>query len=168
MPPADSAAPPSERQSPVVIAAQRLAIRIESLVAEVDRLRADNAFLRREIRKATAILEAGSAAAAPHAPERRKVTELLGRGHRGPTGAHAHKMRVTPAEVTADVVRAVLVKLGESTAAEITAEINRARATISNGARSGAVSGRAVRFLAERAGALATAGEHGTRRYRLR
>jgi hypothetical protein len=56
------------------------------------------------------------------------------------------------------VVRAVLVKLGESTAAEIAQEITLA------GVR---VSGRAVRFLAEHAGATATVGEDHRRRYRL-
>ena len=56
------------------------------------------------------------------------------------------------------MVRAVLVKLGESTASEIAEEITLA------GVR---VSGRAVRFVAEQAGAEATVGEDRRRRYRL-
>jgi hypothetical protein len=60
--------------------------------------------------------------------------------------------------VNADVVRAVLVKLGEATASEIAAEITSAGAP---------VGGRAVRFLAERAGATTRVGEDGQRRYRL-
>jgi hypothetical protein len=57
------------------------------------------------------------------------------------------------------VVHAVIAKLGgEATAAEIAAEITR------NGVP---VSGRAVRFLAERAGAQTVVGEDGQRRYRV-
>jgi hypothetical protein len=52
----------------------------------------------------------------------------------------------------------VLVKLGEATASEIATEITSAGAP---------VGGRAVRFLAERAGATTRVGEDGQRRYRL-
>jgi hypothetical protein len=81
----------------------------------------------------------------------------LPRRRRRPRGKAA-KGRATPKEVTSDVVRAVLVKLGESTASEIAAEITNAGAP---------VGGRAVRFLAERAGATTRVGEDGQRRYRL-
>ena len=56
------------------------------------------------------------------------------------------------------MVRAVLVKLGEATASEIATEITLAGAP---------VGGRAVRFLAERAGATTRVGDDGQRRYRL-
>jgi hypothetical protein len=60
--------------------------------------------------------------------------------------------------VTTDVVRAVIAKLGQGTASEIASEITRAGVK---------VSGRAIRFLAERAGAETFRGEDGRRRYRL-
>ena len=66
--------------------------------------------------------------------------------------------RATPPEVTTEVVRAVIAKLGQGTAAEIASEITRAGVK---------VSGRAVRFLAERAGAETFRGDDGQRRYRL-
>jgi hypothetical protein len=60
--------------------------------------------------------------------------------------------------VTTEVVRAVIAKLGQGTAAEIASEITRAGVK---------VSGRAVRFLAERAGAETFRGDDGQRRYRF-
>jgi hypothetical protein len=60
--------------------------------------------------------------------------------------------------VTTEVVRAVLAKRGAATASEIAGEITAAGAV---------VSGRAIRFLAERAGAQTFVGEDGQRRYRL-
>jgi hypothetical protein len=156
----DGATSAAERQSPLVLAAQRLVARIEGLVVEVAKLRADNASLRREVRDAVALLDtAGSVAVTGrrtvrgHAASATKPTATRHR-RRG----RAAKGRATPAEVTADVVRAVLVKLGESTASEIAAEITSAGAP---------VGGRAVRFLAERAGATTRVGEDGQRRYRL-
>jgi hypothetical protein len=155
----DGAAPLLERQSPLVMAAQRLVIRIEALVDEVAKLRADNASLRREIRSAVALFEgAGASFTDGHRQfggRPASITRLTtGRRRR----RRAAKGRATPAEVTSDVVRAVLVKLGESTASEIAAEITSAGAP---------VGGRAVRFLAERAGATTRVGEDGQRRYRL-
>jgi hypothetical protein len=149
----------AERQSPLVVAAQRLVGRIEVLVVEVAKLRSDNASLRREVRDAVALLEsAGSAhSAGPRAGRARSASTKTGPGRRRRRG-HASKSRATPAEVTSDVVRAVLVKLGEATASEIAAEITSAGAP---------VGGRAVRFLAERAGATTRVGEDGQRRYRL-
>ncbi len=138
----DGASSSVDRQSPLVLAAQRLVGRIEGLVLEVAKLRSDNAALRREVRDAVALLETA-------------VKSAAGRHRRR---GRAPKGRATPAEVTTDVVRAVLVKLGEATAAEIAAEITSAGAP---------VGGRAVRFLAERAGATTRVGEDGQRRYRL-
>ena len=158
----DGATSTAERQSPLVMAAQRLVGRIEVLVAEVAKLRADNASLRREVRDAVALLDSAG------------VQHNNGNGHRAVRGRVAAaakaaagrrrrkprtpKGRATPAEVTSDVVRAVLVKLGEATASEIAQEITSAGAP---------VGGRAVRFLAERAGATTRVGEDGQRRYRL-
>ncbi|HWF57538.1 MAG TPA: hypothetical protein VG520_04215 [Candidatus Dormibacteraeota bacterium] len=155
----DGATPATERQSPLVGAAQRLVTRIEALVDEVAKLRADNASLRREVRDAVALLDsAGVDAADGHRAVRGRPVSiskpLAGRRRR----RRAPKGRATPAEVTSDVVRAVLVKLGEATASEIATEITSAGAP---------VGGRAVRFLAERAGATTRVGEDGQRRYRL-
>ena len=164
----EEAAQTSDRQSPLVTAAQRLVVRIEMLVDEVTRLRADNVVLRREVREAVAMLDgAGTVAGgAAHGRGAKSVIPPDGRRKRRTRG-RAPKGRATPAEVTSDVVRAVLIKLGESTASEIAAEINRARAQSTTGARSESVGGRAVRFLAERAGATTTVGDDGQRRYRF-
>lgn len=166
----DGASTTVDRTSPLVTAAQRLVGRIEALVEEVARLREDNATLRREVREAVALLDsAASAGADGHrtlqgrtmlvakvkAPARRRRRGRLPKG------------RATPADVTADVVRAVLVKLGEATASEIAAEITRARVQAAVVGSTAPVGGRAVRFLAERAGATTRVGEDGQRRYRL-
>jgi hypothetical protein len=144
--------------------AQRMVGQIEALTDEMAALRADNEALRRELQDAVAMMERASAAlggagiggrrrraAAGEEPVRR-----TGRGGRRTKGGG--KGRATPPEVTADVVRAVLAKKGEATAAEIAAEITRAGVP---------VSGRAVRFIAERAGAQTSVGEDGQRRYRI-
>jgi hypothetical protein len=152
---------PSDGAAPIVRAAERLVQRIETLVDEVAKLRADNAKLRTDVQEAVALLDRASAAApsetgrrgrtpvglAPVPAQRRK--RARGRGARG---------RATPPEVTPQVVEAAIAKLGEGTASEIAAEITRA------GVR---VSGRAIRFLAERAGAETYRGDDGQRRYRL-
>jgi hypothetical protein len=145
--------------SPVVLAAERLVVRIETLVKQVASLRAENASLRREVREAVALmdragtaLESGTAERATRKGRAKAAPGRRRRRGRGPKG------RATPASVTPEVVRAVLAKLGSATAAEIAHEITSAGA---------AVSGRAVRFLAERAGAQTFVGEDGQRRYRL-
>jgi hypothetical protein len=156
----DGAMQTPEHQSPLVHAAQRLVLRIETLVEEVAKLRAENAALRREVREAVAMIEqAGAAASEGHRTLRGRVvsTTKIGSARRRRRG-RASKGRATPAEVTSDVVRAVIVKLGEATASEIATEITIAGAP---------VGGRAVRFLAERAGATTRVGEDGQRRYRL-
>jgi hypothetical protein len=156
----DGTASVSERQSPLVNAAQRLVGRIEILVDEVAKLRADNASLRRDVRAAVALFDAaGTVHVDGHRTLRGRAVPAakpaLGRRRRK---GRPPKGRATPAEVTSDVVRAVIVKLGEATASEIAAEITSAGAP---------VGGRAVRFLAERAGATTRVGEDGQRRYRL-
>ena len=158
------AAQTSERASPLVNAAQRLVSRIETLVEEVARLRADNAALRRELQDAVALFETVDVAAAGRAARTNGVADSRRRRR---VRARAPKGRATPPEVTSDVVRAVIVKLGEATAAEVAAEINRARAQTATGSRIVPVGGRAVRFLAERAGAVTTVGDDGQRRYRI-
>jgi hypothetical protein len=160
-----------ERTSPLVTAAQRLAGRIETLVEEVARLREDNATLRREVREAVALLDgaAGPGGADGHRTVRGRallVTKEKAPARRRRRG-RAPKGRATPTDVTADVVRAVLVKLGEATASEIALEITRARAQAGVVGSTAPVGGRAVRFLAERAGATTRVGEDGQRRYRL-
>lgn len=145
--------------------AERMVGEIERLVAEIASLREDNEALRTELREAVTMLERASAAlggavsgrrrgraartvpaAAPAVAARGRRTRAAGRG------------RATPASVTPDVVRGVIGKLGESTAAQIAAEISKLA-----GVR---VNGRAIRFLAEKAGARIETVD-GQRRYRL-
>ena len=73
-------------------------------------------------------------------------------------GARGTLVGITRGTGRAEVVRAVLAKKGAATAAEIASEITSAGAP---------VSGRAIRFLAERAGAETFIGGDGQRRYRL-
>lgn len=155
----DSPVSLSERQSPLVTAAHRLATRIEALVDEVATLRAENAALRSEVRAAVTLLEAAAPSSNGHSATRGRAASAAKpvAARRRRRGRPA-KGRATPAEVTPDVVRAVLVKLGEATASQIATEITLAGAP---------VGGRAVRFLAERAGATTRLGEDGQRRYRL-
>lgn len=141
--------------SPLVHAAERLVGRITTLVDEVAALRQENAALRREVKDAVALLDhAARAGGISVAGERRAKIVPQRRRRRG----KAAKGRATPESVTAEVVRAVLAKFGTATAAEIAQEITKAGAP---------VSGRAVRFLAERAGAQTFVGEDGQRRYRM-
>jgi len=143
--------------SPIVQAAERLVSRIESLVNQVAELKAENAALRREVRAAVALIEqAGDAAAPPRAVKRiapaasrRPKTRRRGKGPKG---------RATPASVTPDIVLATIGKLGSATASEIAKELS---------VLGDQVSGRAVRWLAERAGAATVVGEDGQLRYRL-
>jgi hypothetical protein len=111
--------------------------------------------LRRELRDATKLFEVAATAATLQTGV---ATQSASRGRRRSSRAKPSKGRVTPKEVTIAVVRGAIVKLGESTASEIAAEITLAGAP---------VGGRAVRFLAEQAGATARVGDDGHRRYRL-
>lgn len=158
--------------SPIVQAAEKLVGRIESLVAEVSTLRAENAALRRDVREALTLFQQAGAAASTRVSRRAHAIEgqpvsapgrVRGKSAAGAAPGRrrrrkAAKGRATPQSVTGEVVRAVLAKLGSATASEIAREITTAGAP---------VSGRAVRFLAERAGAQAVVGEDGQRRYRL-
>ncbi len=147
--------------------AQRMVGQIEALVDEMAEIRADNDALRRELKDAVAMMERASAALSGGGGGRRRGRtpaaldgdggKRAGRAAVGRRGKGV-KGRATPPEVTADVVRAVLAKLGEATAAEVASEITRAGVP---------VSGRAVRFIAERAGAQTSVGADGQRRYRL-
>ena len=65
---------------------------------------------------------------------------------------------MTPAAVTADVVRAVIGRLGTATASEIAEHISRAGTP---------VSGRAIRHIAKVAGAVARPGDDGRMVYAL-
>lgn len=137
---------------------------IADLVAEVAALRTDNASLRADLETALTMFERSSAAlssGAAHGGRRRKAgtTRRTGRAARSRAVAQSkrgRRGRATPASVTPNVVLAVIGKLGEATAAEIAAEISRAGVP---------VGGRAVRHLAESAGARVVAGSDGRRRY---
>lgn len=146
----------SGANSPVVVAAERLVSRIEALVNQVAELKADNATLRREIRDALALIDRAGDAAAPRGARRAAApaprhakTRRRGKGPKG---------RATPASVTPDIVLATIGKLGSASAAEIAKELS---------GLGDHVSGRAVRWLAERAGAATIVGDDGQLRYRL-
>jgi len=140
-----------------VQAAERLVSRIEALVSQVAELKADNATLRREVREALALIDRATDAAAPvratrraaAAPARHVKNRRRGKGPKG---------RATPASVTPDIVLATIGKLGSASASEIARELS---------GFGDQVSGRAVRWLAERAGAATVVGDDGQLRYRL-
>jgi hypothetical protein len=81
------------------------------------------------------------------------ATRAAGRGRRA-----ASNGRVTPAAVTADVVRAVIGRMGTATAGEIAEQITKAGTP---------VSGRAIRHIAKVAGAVARPGDGGRMVYAL-
>lgn len=149
--------PASRANSPIVQAAQRLVTRIDALVTQVAELKADNANLRREVREALALIDrAGDAAAAPRAS--RRTAAPAARYAKGRRRGKGPKGRATPASVTPDIVLATIGKLGSASASEIAKELS---------GLGDEVSGRAVRWLAERAGAATVVGEDGQLRYRL-
>jgi hypothetical protein len=152
---------PVESDSPVVRAGERLVRRIEALVDEIARLRADNDQLRQQLRGAIELFDKASTALVEPHPRRRSApaaASIAAPARRRRARSRGAKGRATPPEVTTEVVRAVIAKLGQGTASEIASEITRAGVK---------VSGRAIRFLAERAGAETFRGEDGRRRYRL-
>jgi hypothetical protein len=150
--------------------------RFEGLVAEVEDLRdallaaqRETQQLREELAEGVDIL-CGAEAILARAETRQgrpggrgRADTASGRG-RGPVAASPEnaprtpRVRRTPTSVTADVVRAVIGRLGNATAAEIAAEITRAGTP---------VSGRAVRHIAKAAGAEARAGADGRMVYTL-
>ena len=81
-----------------------------------------------------------------------------GSGHNGRAARRSANGRATPASVTGDVVRAVIGKLGTATAGEIAAQITAAGTP---------VSGRAIRHIAEGAGAVIRRGDDGRMVYSL-
>jgi len=143
--------------SPIVQAAERLVSRIEVLVSQVAELKADNAALRREVRAAVALIELAGDAAAPKRAVR-STSAAASRHAKGRRRGKGPKGRATPASVTPDIVLATIGKLGSATASEIAKELS---------VLGDHVSGRAVRWLAERAGAATVVGEDGQLRYRL-
>lgn len=147
----------SGASSPIVVAAERLVSRIEALVTQVADLKADNATLRREVRAAVALLERAGDAATPVRASRRAGAPAV-RHAKGRRRGKGPKGRATPASVTPDIVLATIGKLGTATASEIARELS---------VLGDPVSGRAVRWLAERAGAATTVGDDGQLRYRL-
>jgi hypothetical protein len=151
--------------------------RFENLVAEVEDLRdallsaqQETQQLRAEVADGVDLLcgaEALLARAGHGQPQAR------GRGRAEPAGGRpreagaasrteaagpAPRVRRTPTSVTGDVVRAVIGRLGDATAAEIAEEITRAGTP---------VSGRAIRHIAKAAGAEARAGDDGRMVYTL-
>jgi hypothetical protein len=147
----------SGANSPIVQAAERLVSRIEALVNQVAELKTDNATLRREIREALALIDrAGDAAALPRSA--RRVAAPVPKHPRSRRRGKGPKGRATPASVTPDIVLATIGKLGSASASEIAKELS---------GLGDQVSGRAVRWLAERAGAATAVGDDGQLRYRL-
>jgi cell division septum initiation protein DivIVA len=132
--------------------AQQVVDQIDGLTAEIETLRSENDALRADLSGAVTRLEQATDTLAGASRSGR-------RGRRAAPPAPRTRTRVTPEGVTPDVVHTVIANLGgEATAAEIAAEITRAGTP---------VSGRAVRFLAERAGAERVTGEDGQHRYRV-
>lgn len=148
---------PSVVPSPSLAATvERMAEHLEKLLFDVRALRDENKRLRGEVEEMRHMFA--------------RVDEVLSSGRLAPgssggrhresdRGGSSHKvLRVTPEVVTEEVVRAVIGRLGSPTAAEIAGEITKAGTQ---------VSGRAIRFLAERAGASVSVGDDGRRRYHV-
>ncbi len=108
--------------------------------------------IRRGRRRGTAPAPAGPARG-PGPRGRSRAASANGRAVRATANG-----RATPASVTADVVRAVIGKLGTATAGEIAAQIGQAGTP---------VSGRAIRHIAKGAGAVMRPGEDGRMVYSL-
>jgi hypothetical protein len=153
-------------------AADTFLSRFGSLVDEVVALREalaqaqqENIQLRAELAEAAGLFRDARALVARAEPAGRG----RGRTARGVKAAAAPRAagrsarvstngRATPASVTADVVRAVIGKLGSATAGEIAAQITGAGTP---------VSGRAVRHIAKGAGAVMRPGDDGRMVYSL-
>jgi hypothetical protein len=99
------------------------------------------------------------AAVVPRAATRARARATSGNGAgAGRAARSSANGRATPPSVTADVVRAVIGKLGTATAGEIAAQITGAGTP---------VSGRAIRHIAKGAGAVMRPGEDGRMIYSL-
>jgi hypothetical protein len=99
-----------------------------------------------------------TAAPARSAAPRARSRAAASRNGAGRAARAAGNGRATPASVTADVVRAVIGKLGTATAGEIAAQISQAGTP---------VSGRAIRHIAKGAGAVMRPGDDGRMVYSL-
>ncbi len=167
--PAKAPAPPARRTRAAKVDTLRTAAddflsRFAGLVDEIVSLREAFEVAQEENRRLRAELAEGidlfrsardlvdRAGAPPRGRGRRAAVVQPARRRAGSNG------RVTPAAVTADVVRAVIGRLGTATAAEIAEQITRAGTP---------VSGRAVRHIAKVAGAIARPGEDGRMVYAL-
>jgi hypothetical protein len=142
-------------------AADTFLARFGSLVDEVVALREalaqaqqENIQLRDELAEAAGLFRDARALVVRADPAGR------GRGRAAPgrSARVSTNGRATPASVTADVVRAVIGKLGSATAGEIAAQITGAGTP---------VSGRAVRHIAKGAGAVMRPGDDGRMVYSL-
>jgi hypothetical protein len=100
----------------------------------------------------------GGARPAAAAPGRGRSRVAAAPARAGGSRTRPANGRVTPAAVTADVVRAVIGRMGSATAGEIAEEITKAGTP---------VSGRAIRHIAKVAGAVARPGEAGRMVYTL-
>ena len=136
---------------------------VDEIVALRDALesaREENQRLRAELDEGVALFRdardlVASAAAPSRGRGRGRTKAAQGRGRAVRSSANG---RVTPAAVTADVVRAVIGRMGSATASEIAEQITRAGTP---------VSGRAIRHIARVAGAVARPGEDGRMVYTL-
>jgi hypothetical protein len=131
-------------------------VEVEALRENLATAQRENQQLRAELDEGVGILRGAEAALAGSVP---RVGQRSRGGHRHAAVAPGRRrVRSTPASVTADVVRAVIRRLGRATAAEIAEEISRGGTP---------VSGRAVRHIARAAGAVARPGDGGAMVYTL-
>jgi hypothetical protein len=131
-------------------AGERFLERLATVIAEVTELREANRALLAENARLTSRLTV-------KAKPRARIPRPRGRRPQMAT-LNGKKMghRATPSEVTGTVVMAVISKLEKPTAGEIAAEITKAGVK---------VSGRAIRFIAEKAGAKTFRGADGKQHY---
>jgi hypothetical protein len=162
-------------------AAEGFMFRFDGLVAEVVTLREalaasqeENERLRAELAEGVELFRRAEAAISGTGIQRKRQRRSTGQPVAAPASGEtpsgrpprsgrakrssSTRVRATPANVTAEVVRGVIASRGSATAAEIADEI----------AKEGtAVSGRAIRHIAKTAGAVARAGTDGRMVYSL-
>src|ERR1700694_4682686 len=132
----DGAPAHGDEPSALLAAAERMVGQIEALVAEMSALRLDNQRLRGELRDAVTLMErAGAALGDGVLPPRRRAVATSANGARRRAGrprlaGRGRRGRATPPEVTSQVIRAAIGKLGVATAAQIAAEITRSGAAV--------------------------------------
>jgi hypothetical protein len=131
---------------------------IVALREALETIQEENLRLRAELDEGIALFrDARDLVVSAGVPARGRARTPRARG-RGRGGRAARNGRVTPAAVTAEVVRAVIGRLGTATASEIAEHISRAGTP---------VSGRAIRHIAKVAGAVARPGDDGRMIYAL-